>query len=156
MDLMVKTFPTPTSTLIRSERFLRSKSQSTRHGKSQNPLIGLDTDTPFCASTSVVSGALLVSWTPCRIRPAQTLQKSSNGLLINPGRPAKSAFWESRKLDRSNQPVSPFDYGPSLCQPDTTAEVSGGSQRASPKDLRVSSPGRVRRPPRRLALALSS
>jgi hypothetical protein len=153
---MVKTFPTPTSTLIRSERFPRSKSQSTRLGKSQNPLIGLDTDTPFCASTSVVSGALLVSWTPCRIRPALILQKSSNGLLINPGRPAKSAFWESRKPDSSNQPVASSDDCLPLLPLDTTAEVNGESQRASPKDLRVSSPGRVRRPPRRLALALSS
>jgi hypothetical protein len=84
------------------------------------------------------------------------LQKSSNGLLINPGRPAKSAFWESRKLDRSNQPISPFDHGFSLCQPDTTAEVSGGSQRASPKDLRVSFLGRVRGPTHQFDPALSS
>lgn len=153
---MVKTFPTLTSTPIRSERFPRSKSPSTRLGKSQNPLIGLDTVTPFCASTSVVSGAPLDSWTPCRIRPAQILQKSSNGLLINPGRPAKSAFWESRKLGRSNKPVSPSDDGLPHCQLDTTAEVSGESQRASPKDLRVSFLGRVRRPTHQFVLALVS
>jgi hypothetical protein len=146
MDLMARISLTPTLMPNLSERSPTSKSRNTRLGRSPNLLIGPDTDTPSCASTSGVSGARSDSSTPCRIRPARISQKSSNGLPINPGRPARLASWESRKLWQVQ--ISRFHQLTMISlqfRPDTTAGVSGESQRASPRDSPVLFPGRVRK-----------